>query len=186
MSTFDFLAFPVRRAWSPWLFYLYFSWLIYAVLPFRRLSVKKPDAGSCLRSRGLEPCFPPHSPFTSGIFKNFTVTYGSLAAVIPMMLWLYFCICILFMGAEINWWWEASAPSRTGTWLTARISKRDRSPANAGPGPSFSLYGSANPQSLYIFPCPMCPIKRLDLSSSPDIPFSISHKTPRPLLALLL
>ncbi len=45
-------------------------------------------------------------------FKNFTVTYGSLAAVILMMLWLYFCICILFMGAEINWWWELHAPSR--------------------------------------------------------------------------
>ena len=40
------------------------------------------------------------------------MTYGSLAAVILMMLWLYFCICILFMGAEINWWWEFHAPSR--------------------------------------------------------------------------
>ena len=30
------------------------------------------------------------------------LTYGSLTAVILMMLWLYFCICILFLGAEIN------------------------------------------------------------------------------------
>jgi len=28
--------------------------------------------------------------------------YGSLASVAVLMLWLYFCICILFMGAEIN------------------------------------------------------------------------------------
>ncbi len=41
------------------------------------------------------------------------MTYGSLAAVILMMLWLYFCICILFMGAEINWWWELHAPYRS-------------------------------------------------------------------------
>jgi len=28
--------------------------------------------------------------------------YGSLTAVIIMMFWIYFCIYILFIGAEIN------------------------------------------------------------------------------------
>jgi len=28
--------------------------------------------------------------------------YGSLTAIILFMLWIYFCICILFIGAEIN------------------------------------------------------------------------------------
>lgn len=35
-------------------------------------------------------------------FSRFSYMYGSLAAVVMLMLWLYFCICILFMGAEIN------------------------------------------------------------------------------------
>ena len=35
-------------------------------------------------------------------FSNFSYMYGSLAAVVMLMLWLYFCICILFIGAEIN------------------------------------------------------------------------------------
>ena len=35
-------------------------------------------------------------------FSRFSYTYGSLAAVVILMLWLYFCICTLFMGAEIN------------------------------------------------------------------------------------
>jgi len=35
-------------------------------------------------------------------FSNFSYMYGSLTAIILMMLWLYFCICILFIGAEIN------------------------------------------------------------------------------------
>lgn len=35
-------------------------------------------------------------------FSNFSYMYGSLTAIILMMLWLYFCICILFVGAEIN------------------------------------------------------------------------------------
>ncbi len=32
--------------------------------------------------------------------------YGSLTAIVLLMLWLYFCICILFLGAEINYFWE--------------------------------------------------------------------------------
>ena len=35
-------------------------------------------------------------------FSNYSYMYGSLAAVVLLMLWLYFCICILFIGAEIN------------------------------------------------------------------------------------
>lgn len=37
-------------------------------------------------------------------FSNFSYMYGSLTAIVLMMLWLYFCICILFIGAEINWY----------------------------------------------------------------------------------
>lgn len=36
-------------------------------------------------------------------FSNFSVMYGSLTAIVLMMLWLYFCICIVFLGAEINY-----------------------------------------------------------------------------------
>lgn len=35
-------------------------------------------------------------------FSNFSYMYGSLTAIVLLMLWLYFCICILFVGAEIN------------------------------------------------------------------------------------
>lgn len=35
-------------------------------------------------------------------FSNFSYMYGSLTAIVLLMLWLYFCICILFIGAEIN------------------------------------------------------------------------------------
>ncbi len=36
-------------------------------------------------------------------FSNFSYMYGSLTAIVLLMLWLYFCICILFIGAEINY-----------------------------------------------------------------------------------
>ena len=35
-------------------------------------------------------------------FSNFSITYGSLAAVVLMMFWLKFCMMILLYGAELN------------------------------------------------------------------------------------
>lgn len=39
-------------------------------------------------------------------FSNYSYMYGSLTAMVLLMLWLYFCICILFFGAEINYFYE--------------------------------------------------------------------------------
>lgn len=36
-------------------------------------------------------------------FSDFSYMYGSLTAMVLLMLWLYFCICILLIGAEINY-----------------------------------------------------------------------------------
>lgn len=38
-------------------------------------------------------------------FGNYSVMYGSLTAIVLLMLWLYTCICILFFGAEINYFY---------------------------------------------------------------------------------
>jgi len=38
-------------------------------------------------------------------FSNYSYIYGSLTAIILLMLWLYFGIIILFLGAEINVWY---------------------------------------------------------------------------------
>lgn len=34
--------------------------------------------------------------------SNYSYMYGSLAAMVLLMLWLYFCLCILLFGASIN------------------------------------------------------------------------------------
>ena len=39
-------------------------------------------------------------------FSNFSVMFGSLTAIVLLMLWLYVCICILFLGAEINYFYS--------------------------------------------------------------------------------
>ena len=33
---------------------------------------------------------------------GFAITYGSLATLVFIMLWLYACMNVLFIGAEIN------------------------------------------------------------------------------------
>ncbi len=43
-------------------------------------------------------------------FSSFSYMYGSLTAIVLMMLWLYFCICILFFGATINHFLEDDSP----------------------------------------------------------------------------
>jgi len=37
-------------------------------------------------------------------FSDFGAVYGSLAAAVILMLWLYFCMFILFVGAQFNVW----------------------------------------------------------------------------------
>jgi len=39
-------------------------------------------------------------------FSNYTTIYGSLTAVVLLMLWLYSCMYILFFGAEINLYYQ--------------------------------------------------------------------------------
>lgn len=35
-------------------------------------------------------------------FSNYSVIYGSLTTIIVTMVWLYFCLCILFFGGVVN------------------------------------------------------------------------------------
>ena len=34
---------------------------------------------------------------------NFSVMYGSLTAIVLLLLWVYFCMYILFIAAELNY-----------------------------------------------------------------------------------
>ena len=45
-------------------------------------------------------------------FNNYTVTYGSLGAVIILLMWFYITGLMLLLGAEINSQIEAAAAER--------------------------------------------------------------------------
>lgn len=46
-------------------------------------------------------------------FGNYSVMYGSLTAIVLLMLWIYSCICILFIGAEINYYYSLNWKEHT-------------------------------------------------------------------------
>lgn len=54
-------------------------------------------------------------------FGNYANIYGSLTAVVLLMLWLYFCMFIMLVGAEINVAWKS-----TYRRIAARIYKKTR------------------------------------------------------------
>ncbi|MDO4326462.1 MAG: YihY/virulence factor BrkB family protein [bacterium] len=74
---------------------------MYTYLPRRKLEMKKQVPGALVSSAGWLIFSFGFSIYFEN-FSNYSYIYGSLTAVILLMLWLYFCICILFAGAELN------------------------------------------------------------------------------------
>lgn len=75
---------------------------IYTALPHRSLSICGQIPGAMFSAAGWALTSLAFSVYFR-YFGTYAVTYGSLTAVILFMLWLYVSICILFVGAEINW-----------------------------------------------------------------------------------
>ena len=78
---------------------------LYTLLPDRRLSWRTQVPGAVFSTVcwiGISLAFSIYFRF----FDQFSYTYGSLTAIILLMLWLYICICALFLGAEINYFYE--------------------------------------------------------------------------------
>ena len=46
------------------------------------------------------------------IFKGFSITYGSLTALMLIMMWTYTCFYAIFLGAEINKFWSIKKESK--------------------------------------------------------------------------
>ncbi|MCI8454716.1 MAG: YihY/virulence factor BrkB family protein [Lachnospiraceae bacterium] len=102
LSRLAFLISPGRGLLTITVLIVFFT-AIYTVLPFKRLPIRSQLPGAVFSAIGWAVFSVAFSVYFK-YFSNYTVTYGSLTAVILMMLWLYFCICILFTGAELNWY----------------------------------------------------------------------------------
>ena len=98
-----------------WLLFYTFILMLYVVLPGgfgipmgkeehmnlgKRIRSQMPGAAFCsvawLAISGIVVVYIKH-------FPNFSIMYGSLAGIVVAMLWLYFCMYSLFIGAVINY-----------------------------------------------------------------------------------
>ena len=74
---------------------------LYTIVPSRKQKPRQQLPGAVLTTVGwLASSYAFSIYFTH--FSNFSYMYGSLTAIVLLMLWLYACICILFVGAELN------------------------------------------------------------------------------------
>lgn len=96
------LIYSIRSSSLLLLLVIVFSCL-YKWLPVRRFSFLSQIPGALLSTLGWVVFSKLYSIYIEN-FSNYSYMYGSLTAMVLLMLWLYFCICILFIGAELNFW----------------------------------------------------------------------------------
>lgn len=78
-----------------------FFLFVYLVIPNRKNRVMNELPGAILCAAGWMGFSYAFSYYIDN-FSNYTSMYGSLTAIVLFMLWMYFCMYILFLGAEFN------------------------------------------------------------------------------------
>ncbi|MBE5935158.1 MAG: YihY/virulence factor BrkB family protein [Lachnospiraceae bacterium] len=79
----------------------FFFVIMYIVLPNRKSSLILEAPGAILASIGWISFSKAFSFYIDNI-ANFSIIYGSLTTIVLLLLWVYFCMYILFLGAEVN------------------------------------------------------------------------------------
>ena len=85
-----------------------FFLVMYEGIPNRRSRIITERPGALVASAGWV-LFSYFYSFYINTMGSLMTTYGSLTAVVLCMLWLYFCMNIVFLGAELNSWIQANA-----------------------------------------------------------------------------
>jgi len=78
-----------------------FFLIIYKFVPNRKTKLSKEVPGAFVCAAGWMGYSYAFSYYIDH-YSNYTSMYGSLTTIVLFMLWLYFCMYILFIGAEIN------------------------------------------------------------------------------------
>lgn len=99
---------------------LVFFLIIYVVIPNRKTKVVHALPGATLCAAGWMGFSFAFSYYID--HSNYGSMYGSLTTIVLFMLWMYFCMYILFIGAELNLIFENKA-------LVERIRKLYRTPS---------------------------------------------------------
>jgi len=78
-----------------------FSLVVYLLIPNRKGKIRNEIVGAIVSSIGWV-VFSYLFSFYIDNFSNYSRFYGSMTAIVLLMLWLYFCMYIMLVGAQIN------------------------------------------------------------------------------------
>lgn len=93
-----------RALLAPFILVICFTFL-YTYVPVKKRQLKQQIPGAMLSTAGWIGFSFAFSIYYTH-FGKFSVIYGSLTGIVLLMLWLYVCICILFFGAEFNYFYS--------------------------------------------------------------------------------
>lgn len=79
---------------------------LYKFVPKHKVSFKSQVIGAVFGAVSLNVVSFVFSKYLD-IFKGFSITYGSLTALILIMMWTYACFYIVFLGAELNCYYNS-------------------------------------------------------------------------------
>lgn len=112
---------------------LLFFWLMFIAIPRRQVSWKNAFWGAAFASAGWVLFSFFFSIFVEN-FSNYATIYGSLAAIIILMMWLFICMFILLIGGEVAMWLQTSSIKADVSTLF-RFTTRRKSRAKKGNEP---------------------------------------------------
>ncbi|MCQ2407511.1 MAG: YihY/virulence factor BrkB family protein [Oscillospiraceae bacterium] len=91
----------VRNLATPLLLLLIF-WLSYAILPSRKPKFREELPGALLTAVVWRGAASLYDLFLAHSLKQYSYVYGSLTGVVMILIWLYTCVYVWFVGAELN------------------------------------------------------------------------------------
>lgn len=100
LTDFALLIISIRTITGICVLILFFLF-IYAVIPNRKSNIISELPGAFISAAGWMG-FSYLFSFYIDNMGNYSATYGSLTAIVLCMLWLYSCMYIMFVGAEVN------------------------------------------------------------------------------------
>lgn len=95
------LPIVIGRVLFSFLLLLLFFTVIYTVIPNRKSRFRDELPGALATSLGWIGFSYLYSYYIEH-YSNFSKMYGSLTAIVLFMLWVYFCMCMMLAGAELN------------------------------------------------------------------------------------
>lgn len=105
---------------------LVFFWLMFIAIPRKQVSPKNALWGASLAAAGWVLFSFFFSIFVEN-FSNYATIYGSLAAIVILMMWLYICMYILLIGGVFAMWLQHSTiRSDLRTLCRAVVRRRKR------------------------------------------------------------